>query len=473
MRPHLLALGTLALAAGAAAFWFNHRSGKTAAPTVTVSAPAAPSAIPAELSALLASLEKSSAGADTTIAAPPTPLDRELSRTLRAIRARPESADAWLRLGDALTQRSRDTLDFSLYSAIEKIYLHARRLDPQAADALAGLAWAAGACHRFDDSVAWAALALKADPDLPAAHGILGDAAVELGRHAEAERHYQRMLDLRPDLGSYSRAAHLLYLQGNATRALALMRQALRAGGENPEHTAWCVAQLAAMLCREGAARAAHQLVATLLARAPNNPLLLAASGQTHAALGDTDAALAAYEESRKRAPQHTTLAALHDLHLAAGRLDDAARMAAEVEKLHAALRSQKIHGGEGQLARFYADRAEKLEEAIRLAEFEQAHHQTVFTADTLAWAYFRAGRIDDAAKLLPAMLGHRAPDPAILYHAGLIEEARGQRVAAQRHLYAALSRDPRFNPVHAPRAAVALQRLGGAPMETRVAAAE
>jgi len=168
-------------------------------------------------------------------------------------------------------------------------------------DALIGLAWATGAAHRFEDSIAWARKALAIDADLPAAYGILGDADVELGRYEDAEKNYQRMLDLRPDMGSYSRAAQLLYLQGNAMRAMSLMRQAIRAGGSNPEHTAWCVAALARMLCREGVAPSALQLVETSLRQAPDNVLLLAAAGHARMACGDDAGAIAAYERAIAR----------------------------------------------------------------------------------------------------------------------------------------------------------------------------
>ena len=43
----------------------------------------------------------------------------------------------------------------------------------------------------------------------------LGYAAVEMGDYEAAFTHYQRMLDIRPDLASYARGAHLLFLTGD------------------------------------------------------------------------------------------------------------------------------------------------------------------------------------------------------------------------------------------------------------------
>src|SRR5947208_15681481 len=104
-----------------------------------------------------------------------------------------------------------------------------------------------GTRHEFEESIAWARKALAVDPESRDAYGLLGDAAVEMGRYDEAYRDYQKMLDLRPDLASYSRGAHLLYLTGSTTRALALMRKAIEAGSPYGENVAWCHAQLGLM----------------------------------------------------------------------------------------------------------------------------------------------------------------------------------------------------------------------------------
>lgn len=395
--------------------------------------------------------------------------NRAVRVAAQQVTALPKNSDAWVHLGDALTTQARVALDASLYKRIEQVYLRAHELDSSDTDALVGLAWASGAAHRFDDSVAWAMLAIKADPDRAPAYGILGDAAVELGRYEEASRHYQKMLDLHPDLSAYSRAAHLLYLEGNVPRSMSMIRKAIEAAGGEPERAAWCVAELSSMLCREGAAPLAVKLTDEWLKRAPENLTLLMASGLAQMAAKHPSEAIVALEKSVAKTPQHVALAALHDLYLAAGRKAEADTTTARIEALHHEYQVQQIQGGEGQLARFYADNGLKLDEAVHLAETEYAHHRGAVAADTLAWTYFKAGRIQDAAKLIPEITKHRVPDAAMLYHVGLIEEARGDITSARRHLYAALSRQPDFNPVHAAIAQAKLQRLGSIGTEVAV----
>ncbi|MBC8040616.1 MAG: tetratricopeptide repeat protein [Opitutaceae bacterium] len=445
------------LAAGAVCFFtFSAQSKPPALPVA-----AAPSEIPPELTGWLDGLSRESEL---------TPLHRPLQASLQAVRLLPLAPGSWVRLGDVLTERSRQILDTSLYPRIERIYLQAHKLDRTDTTSLVGLAWAAGAAHRFDDSVAWALLALKTDPELPAAYGIIGDAAVERGRYEEAALNYQRMLDLKPDLGSYSRAAHLLFLQGEITEALSIIRQALAAGGGEPARSAWCVAELSMMLRSSGDFAASIEVADSWLKRAPNNVVLLNASGQAHLAAGDAAAAIIALEHAATQQPQHETLATLHDLYLAAGRTAEAGAMTARIEELHARLRSQNIQGGEGELSRFYADSGIKLEEAVRFAEAERSHHLGAVAADTLAWAYFRAGRVGAARALVPEILQSRHLPASMLYHVALIEEAAGNTTEARAHLETALNREPHFNPVHAPLARAALLRLtaSAAPLTVR-----
>lgn len=389
-----------------------------------------------------------------------------IERAVQVIKLRPENADNWVRLGETLRQFSRDTLDFTLYRVAERSYLRATQLDASNAGAFAGLAWAAGASHRFDDSVKAARQALQIDAQCAEAYGLIGDAAVEAGDYDEAEENYSRMLELRPGLASFSRVGHLVFLQGNPSAAMSWLRRAIQVGGEQPEHVAWCVAELANILCRQGAPQLALRELQAPRLRLPDNLALLTAEGRARAAAGEDDRAIAILELAVTQHPQHETLALLHDLYLSQGRAEDARRIGAEIEALHRRLEEAFVFGGEGQLARFYADRGENLPAAVMLAEREYGHHKTIAATDTLAWAYFRAGRVGDTRRLVSSLLKRGCSDAAALYHIGLIEAAQGKVGAARQHLYGALSREPRFNPLHAPLAQRELDRLAQLPSE-------
>jgi tetratricopeptide (TPR) repeat protein len=393
-------------------------------------------------------------------AGPETATKKKIEQALSRLERR-ASSDSWLALGHILVTHVRESQDMSFARLIEKTYEQAYRLDSTSADALAGMAWAAAACHRFDDTVTWATLALEKDPEQAEAHAVLGDAAVELGRYELACHHYQKMLDLRPDLGSHSRGAHLLYLTGQTADAFRLMETALKMAGGRGEARAWCIKEYASMLTREGRASDALSLIREARQTDARNPLLIAAEGLTRMANGDLNAADELLREYLTLAlPTHEVLVALHDLARARNDFEMSDRYAARVYQLHRELSDQGVLGGEGQLARFLADRGDRLEEAVQLAAREYSHHKTQYAADTLAWAYYRFGDVNNAAKLVPAVLKYRAADPSVHYHVGLIQAAAGEHASAREHLAEALRRGPHFNPVHAATAARKLAEL-------------
>ena len=77
-------------------------------------------------------------------------------------------------------------------------------------------------------------------------------------------------------------------------------------------------------------------------------------------------------------------------------------------------------------LARLLADRGRSLSEAVKLAEEAAAARRDIFTMDTLAWAYFKAGRFDDARSASEQALRTGSKDSRILYHAAEIRAAAG-----------------------------------------------
>ena len=87
------------------------------------------------------------------------------------------------------------------------------------------------------------------------------------------------MLDLRPDLSAYSRAAHLLFVTGDVRRAAWLMGKAINAAAPYAENTAWCRAQLALMHLATGNLVAAEQIVEQAIIQAPHNYHVLFAQG--------------------------------------------------------------------------------------------------------------------------------------------------------------------------------------------------
>ena len=67
----------------------------------------------------------------------------------------------------------------------------------------------------------------------------------------------------------------------------------------------------------------------------------------------------------------------------------------------------------------------------MQLAENAIAARRDIFTMDTLAWAYFKVGRLADARKASEQALRTGTKDARILYHRAEILAAAGDRSGA------------------------------------------
>ncbi len=394
---------------------------------------------------------------------------KALGVAMQQVRHVPQSAPAWISLGDVLAQGQRDTGDTAYFGHAEKAYQQALRLDPKAVDAMSGMAWVYGGRHQFDLSILWAEQALSRDPGHLASHGIIGDAAMERGNYELAFTHYQKMMDLRPDLSSLSRGAHLLWLTGNQTRAVLLMQQAISSGGPYAENTAWCRARLAMMFFHDGGLEPAAQALRPALENGSRHPHILLAAGRIAAARADYEAAITHYQTVLEAAPSLEALAALGDISAVQGDTQTAESYYARVEALHRTHRETGTHD-HMEMARFYADHDRQLPEALRLA-LEHGHTGNPFEADTLAWVYFKNGDQTKAIEWMKTALQANLPDASVSYHAGCIAAAAGDRVSAVKHLQQALSRNPHFSLLLAKDAYRLLHDLGSTAPSVPIAA--
>ena len=377
---------------------------------------------------------------------------------------------AWIRFGDDLMQKSRQKQDDRLFDRAESAYERALAIDPTQAEAMVGLAWVHNTRHEFDEGMEWARKALAAAPNLYHATSLLADAAMELGDYEQAFEHCQQAMDRSPNLATYSRAAHLLWLTGNTVKARWLMQKAIDAGSTAPENVAWCRAELALMLFNSGALLPAEQEGKSALKAAPDNYHVLYVMGRIKAAQNDFDQAVDFYRRSIDQNPTHDAVVELGDLYAFAGKDDEAKKQYERVVAMHTsghshshgddAAHSHSHSDGNAQLARFYADHDRDLDEALRQAEGAWRTYKNVYVRTTLAWCLFKNGRHAEAKEMIQKALQSHTPDAGILFRAGMIHAKLGDRTAAQKYLYQALNLNPNFHPKDAVTAAETLQML-------------
>jgi tetratricopeptide (TPR) repeat protein len=385
--------------------------------------------------------------------------DGELNTASEAARLHPTDA-AWSRLGDAFMQRARETMDLSYYARAEASYQKSLALNSRYANALTGVAWVLSGRHEFEQSIEWAKKAQSMEPNRADAYALLGDAATEMGDYDSAFEYYQKMLDLKPGIASYSRSAHLLFITGGFKKATLLMSKAIGVGGAYSENKAWCMAQMALLDFAQGAYLPAEQLLSQGLQETPNNYHLLAAMGKVKAAEKDFPAAIDYYKKAQAIVPQHEVVVALGDVYALEGLTNDAKRQYDLVDVLRKLNRANGVIG-DLQMAQFLADHDKDLEEALRLAETEYKTRPTVYGADTLAWCYYKSGRIPEARKYSLTALSQNTPEAMFFYHRGMILAKAGDIGGARKALYQALSQNPYFEPLGSLVAMRMVQELG------------
>ncbi|MCC6557305.1 MAG: tetratricopeptide repeat protein [Polyangiaceae bacterium] len=405
----------------------------SAAPDSTAPASAPPAPRPGPLEPAAArGLALSDPGGDGAV-------DREIRGIQRQIAAAGQRVDPWILLGRAWVRKARESADPGFYlnaDACAGVALDIEPGDRMSLD-LRGLALLSA--HRFADARDLAEQILAKDPDDAMAIGTLSDALLELGRFPEAAAAAQRMVDLKPNLPSYARASYMRWLQGDGRAAKSIIRLAIDARDpRDPEPGAWVLVQAAMLFWHEGDHDGADKGFDRALDAVSEYPPALAGKARVALATGDHARAIELIERAYRQSPLVETAWLLGDARQAAGDAAGAAEAYARVVRTGRQTDPRT-------LALYYATRDLEREEAVRLAEAERRVRDDIYTADTLAWALYRAGKIPEARAASDRAIALGTRDARLLYHAGAIRIAAGDRAGAAL-VREALRLNPKFD---------------------------
>ena len=345
----------------------------------------------------------------------------DLTRTIAAMdarfAARPDDAAAAVMLADALLRQTRVTGNAGLAARAEIALQKILARDPEHYHARRMLAAVYLSQHRFRDAIRAAERCLQVRRDDAWPYGVVGDAHVELGEYDAAFDAFDRMIALRPDAAAYARASYARELQGDLTEAIRFMTMALDATSpKDPESLAWQHAQLGGLYLAADRVREARREFEHSDFVFPGHPMSLDGQAQVLAAEGRTEDALALVQSRLASAPTPAALALSGDLLAKLGRPADADR---QYRLADAAWRSDAPEPA--RLAVFLADRGWQVDEAVRIAESAAVDRHDIFTDDALAWAYFKAGRLDEARAASARALRTGSRDRTLREHARII----------------------------------------------------
>jgi tetratricopeptide (TPR) repeat protein len=389
------------------------------------------------------------AGAVAALAATASLLGGTMGGTPAATPSLPR-VDQLVRSAVEHQQTARETGDTSYYRRSELALQRALGSSPNDPDALAALGSLQLARHRFREALSTGRRLQVLAPDDDAAHGIVGDALLELGRYPEAFRAFDRMAALKPSVGSYSRISYARELLGRPQAALEAMELAVDATAGKGEPAAWTRVQLGKLHFSLGRLDAAANEYRLALALFPGYVHALDALAQVEAARGRLARAVQLELRATERNPLPQFVGFLGDLYRAQGR----DQLAKEQYALVAAIERILVANGvrtDLETALFDVDHGLRLESALARARSAQRERPSVQADDVLSWALARTGHCGEALRYSKRALRLGTRDAPTFFHRGMIERCLGHDAEARRWFRRAVATNPHFSLLWSP----------------------
>ena len=385
--------------------------------------------------------------------------DKQIEALQDRLRAHPNDWQSYSQLGLAYLQKARETGDPTYYQKTEEALEKALSFQADDYASISARGALALARHDFASALEWGEKARQINPSRTYAYGVIADAQIELGRYEEAIETLQTMVDLRPDMSSYSRISYLRELYGVTDGALEMMQLAVDSGTPNSEGTAWVRTQLANLYFNRGDLDHAELEYQRTLQDRPDYVYALAGLGRVHAAQGDMDEAIRSLKQAVSIMPLPEFVITLGDLYQTSGQQESANQqyqLVVAIETLH---RANGVDM-DMEIALFNADHDQNTEETLALARKAYANRPSIQAADALAWALYKTGNYEEAQNYSAKALYLGTKDSLKLFHAGMIALELGDKEQAREYLEEALAINPHFSILYAEEARRTLETL-------------
>lgn len=375
------------------------------------------------------------------------------------LRTNPADWQSYSQLGLAYLQKARETGDPTYYQKTEAALDQALAMQTDDYASISAKGALALARHDFHSALDWGIQAREINPDRTYAYGVIADAQIELGRYEEAITTLQTMVDLRPDMSSYSRISYIRELHGDTEGALEMMQLAVDSGTPNAENTAWVRTQFANLYFNSGDLERAEVEYRLTLQNRPNYVYALAGLGRVRAAQGNMEEAIQYLDQAVAIMPLPEFVITLGDLYQAAGqqeRADQQYELVAAIESLY---RANGVDM-DMEIALFNADHDKNLTETVALARQAYANRPSIHGADALAWALYKIGDYEEAQTYAAEALRLGTKDSLKLFHAGMITLELGDEAQAREYLEEALAINSHFSILYTEEAQRTLKAL-------------
>ena len=188
--------------------------------------------------------------------------------------------------------------------------------------------------HQFKDALAVANEGVAINGFNAGIYGALIDANVELGHYDEAVKDCDKMLSIRPDLRSYSRASYLRQIHGDNRGAIDAMKMAVEAGVPGLEQTEWARVNLGDLYLNIGNLDSAGFMYSSSLMYRPDYPFANMGLAKVYRARKSYDSAIVYNKAAIKTLGESAFVSFLADLYELKGDKEQAMKVRKDVVDL-------------------------------------------------------------------------------------------------------------------------------------------
>jgi len=358
---------------------------------------------------------------------------------IQAIQHNPKNVKFKTNLAILYIQEARITGNYTYYDKAAMKYVNdALSVEPSNFDAMVLKSLLYLSQHHFADGLELAQKAKAVNPYNSYVYGLCVDGHVEMGEYKAAVDDANKMLSIRPDIRSYSRASYLREIYGDYPGAVDAMKMAVDAGYPGDEATEWARVQLGRLYENTGDLLNAEMHYTIALQERPGYAYALAGLGRIAAAKKDYAKAIEYFNQADTIVMDYSFKEALADIYRQTGNKTKADKIEKEVI---AAMNKDAASGNNDVNIGHYVDKElayaylniNDMDDAEKHALIEYNRRpDNIDVNECIAWVYYSKGDYDKALTYIKTALRTNCKNPTLLCRAGLIYAKAGNKTLAK-----------------------------------------
>lgn len=353
---------------------------------------------------------------------------------LYEIKTNPSNTKSKLNLAQAYIQESRITGTHNYYDqAAMELLDNVLQQEPENFEAICCKATVLLSQHHFDEALQLSKGVVNMNPNSAFIYGVLCDANLELGNYEEAVENCDKMVNLRPDIRSYSRVSYIREIYGNYKGAIAAAKLAVNSGYPGLEQTAWTRCILGHLYEVTDQLDSAENQYNLALYERPNYAYAYAGLGRIEKYKGNYKKAIDLCHKAKAILNDYSFDEELMNIYLVKGDTNEALRFGQKaINNLIPTSQKENFtnahgHYSDKELASLYI-KTGNFEKAIEHGLLEYSRRpKNIEVCEVLAWAYYKNGDLWEANHYLTNCFTTLNKNPILNYRTFLIKKAVGE----------------------------------------------